>query len=59
MVELTRFVMLIASQLSLIGLRRLQAVLWARQCLDCQERFDHLQRQAAMVELYRGSAHQG
>ena len=42
-----------------IGLKRLQAVPWARQCLDCQERFDHVQRQAAMVELYYGNAHQG
>jgi hypothetical protein len=43
----------------LIGLKRLQAVPWARHCLDCQERFEHVQRHASMVGLYCGNARQG
>jgi DnaK suppressor protein len=38
-----------------IGLKRLQAVPWARHCFDCQERFEQVQRRAAMVELYCGN----
>jgi DnaK suppressor protein len=37
---------------SVIGLKRLQAVPWARHCIRCQERFEHVQRNAAIVELY-------
>ena len=38
-----------------IDLKRLQAFPWARHCLQCQERFEHVQRRAAMVELYYGN----
>jgi DnaK suppressor protein len=35
-----------------ISLKRLQAVPWTRHCRECQERFEHVQRHAAMVALY-------
>jgi DnaK suppressor protein len=41
-----------ASCEDVIDLKRLQAVPWARHCLECQERFEHVQRHAAMVKLY-------
>jgi DnaK suppressor protein len=28
-----------------IGLKRLQAIPWARHCIDCQEQFEHSRRQ--------------
>jgi DnaK suppressor protein len=37
-----------------IALKRLQAAPWARYCLECQERAEHVQRHAAIVELYVG-----
>jgi DnaK suppressor protein len=40
-----------------IGLKRLQAVPWARHCIDCQERVEHVQRHAAIVELYGGTSY--
>jgi DnaK suppressor protein len=38
-----------------IGLKRLQAVPWARHCLECQQRVEHVQRHSAMVQLYGGN----
>jgi DnaK suppressor protein len=35
-----------------IGLKRLEAVPWARHCFDCQKSFEHVQRHAAMLEHY-------
>jgi DnaK suppressor protein len=41
-----------------IGLKRLEAVPWARHCIQCQERFEHVRGNASMVELYSGDAAQ-
>lgn len=35
-----------------IGMKRLQALPWARHCFECQERFEQVQVRAAMAELY-------
>jgi DnaK suppressor protein len=32
----------------IIGLKRLQAIPWARHCIECQERVEQVQRHAAM-----------
>ena len=37
----------------IIGLKRLQAIPWARHCIDCQERFEQVQRHA-IVEFHSG-----
>ena len=41
----------------LIGLKGLQAVPWARHCIQCQEKLENVQRRAAMVELYCGASY--
>jgi DnaK suppressor protein len=33
-----------------IGLKRLQAIPWARHCIECQEKFEQLQRPAKQAE---------
>jgi hypothetical protein len=40
-----------------IGLKRLQAVPWAKHCLECQKRVEHVQRHSAMVQLYGGNTY--
>jgi DnaK suppressor protein len=32
-----------------ISLKRLEAVPWARHCIQCQERVEHVQKHASMV----------
>jgi DnaK suppressor protein len=41
-----------------IGLKRLQAVPWAKHCLECQKRVEHVQRYTAIVlQLYGGNTY--
>jgi len=39
---------------SVIGLKRLQAIPWAKLCVECQESIEYVQRNAPIMGIYGG-----